>query len=191
MDLRDHLLEVQLRTEKNINTLFNIALRQIFEPSYLKKIDGTLHNTIKMQEVDDRHQNIIAYNKGSTIYINKRPFGALTTKKKMNYILHEFVHVLQNMKRFFLFRGFKEIHNMTSDLYDIVDSNLVKSYPEFLTGKKVKIGSGGKFEILAYLMNNSIDWTAITPEAKKKFIATLREYDIFNLENQFWHDRLN
>jgi hypothetical protein len=190
MDLENYLLEVQLKTGKNINSLFNVALKQIFDPVFLKKIENTLNRTIKIKEVDDRNQRIIAYNKGATIYINKRPFGALVLSKKMNYLLHEFMHVLQNMRRFFLFRGFKEINNMTLDLNDVVEKSLVKSFSEFLTGKSIKIGGGGKYEILAYLMNGTIDWSSITPEGKKQFIKILREYNVFDLSNSFWHERL-
>ena len=191
MNLENYLLEIQLKTERGINVLFNTALKQIFKPEYLRKIENTINRTVKLKEVDDRNQRIIAYNRGNAIYINKRPFGALVISKKMNYLLHEFIHVMQNMKRFFLFRGFKEIHNLTLDLDDVVQTSLIKSFPEFLTGKNVKIGSGGKFEILAYLMNNTIDWSAITPEGKKKFIRTLEEYNIFNLEDSFWKSRLD
>lgn len=190
MDLNNYLTEIQLRTGRNINLLFNTALRQIFEPEFLQKIERTIKSTIKIKEVDDRNQNIIAYNRAGTIYINKRPFGRLTLLKKMSYLLHEFMHVLQNLRQFFLFRGFKEIHNLTLDLYDIIESNLTSSYQEFLTGKNVKIGHGGKYEILAYLMNGTIQWNAITSEGKKKFIKTLRDYNIFKLDNQFWQDRL-
>ena len=191
MNLENYLLEIQLKTERGINVLFNTALKQIFKPEYLRKIESTINRTIKLKEVDDRNQRIIAYNRGNAIYINKRPFGALVLSKKMNYLLHEFIHVMQNMKRFFLFRGFKEIHDLTMDLDDIVQTSLVKSFPEFLTGKNVKIGSGGKFEILAYLMNNTVQWDAITPEGKKKFIRTLEEYNIFNLEDSWWKSRLD
>ena len=155
------------------------------------KIENTINKTVKIREVDDRNIRIIAYNRGNVIYINKRPFGALILSKKMSYLLHEFIHVMQNMKRFFLFRGFKEIHDLTLDLDDVVQTSLVKSFPEFLTGKNVKIGSGGKFEILAYLMNNTIDWSAITPDGKKKFVKTLHDYNIFNLDNEFWKTRLD
>jgi hypothetical protein len=191
MNLENYLLEIQLKTERGINVLFNTALRQIFKPEYLRKIENTINRTVKLKEVDDRNQRIVAYNRGNAIYINKRPFGALVISKKMNYLLHEFIHVMQNMKRFFLFRGFKEIHDLTLDLNDIVQTSLIKSFPEFLTGKNVKIGSGGKFEILAYLMNNSVHWDAITQEGKKKFIRILEEYNIFNLEDSFWKSRLD
>ena len=195
MDLENYLLEaqlleVQLKTKYNVNSLFNVALKQIFQPEILRKIENTLHRTIKIKEIDNRNQNIIAYNQGSSIYINKRPFGALVLTKKMNYLLHEFIHVLQNMRRFFLFRGFKEINDMTADLNDVVKSNLVKSFPEFLTGKATRIGGGDKYEILAYMMNNSIQWEALTKEGQEKFVKILREYNVFNLENQFWHSRL-
>jgi hypothetical protein len=190
MDLENYLLEVQLKTTKSINSIFNVALKQIFQPEFLRKIENTLRKTIKIREIDNRNQKIVAYNQGSSIYINKRPFGALVLTKKMNYLLHEFIHVLQNMRRFFLFRGFKEINDMTADLNDVVKSNLVKSFPEFLTGKSVRIGGGDKYEILAYAMNGTLDWTALTKEGQEKFVKILREYGVFNLENQFWHSRL-
>lgn len=190
MELRDHLLEVQLKTARSINGLFNLALRQAFQPEFLRKIENTIHNTIKVKEVEEKNNNIIAWNRGGTIFINKRSFGALPISKKMNYLLHEFMHILQTMKRFFLFRGFKEINNMTLDLYDMVERNLTKPYNVFLTKKNIGIGSGGKYEILAYLMNGSLDWSALTEEGQKKFVEILREYNVFNLESQFMKERL-
>ena len=191
MRLEDYLIEVQMGTVSNIETLFNLALKHIFKADYLRKIYNTISRTVKIIQVHEKNQNIIAWNRGSTIYINKAAFGELVLSKKLKYLLHEFMHVMQNLKRFFLFRGFKEIHDLTLDLDDIVQNSLVKSFEEFLTGRKVNIGRGGKYEILAYLMSGSIHWDAITPEGKEKFIKTLEGYDIFNLESPWWKQRLS
>jgi hypothetical protein len=191
MRLEDYLIEVQIGTQHNINSLFNYALRSIFKADYLSKIQSTISRTVKIVEAHERNRNIIAWSRGSTIYVNKQAFDQLNLFARTRYLLHEFMHVLQNMKRLFLFRGFKELHDLTLDLDDIVQNSLVKSFEEFLTGRKVGIGRGGKYEILAYLMSGSIHWDAITPEGKAKFIKTLEGYDIFNLENPWWKQRLS
>jgi hypothetical protein len=192
MNLENQLLEVELGTSNpQINNLFNAALKQVFNRQYLAKIENVIDKKIKIKEVHDRNPNVIAYSIGSTIYINKKEFYRLPLINQIKYVLHEFIHVMQNNKRFFIIRGLKELHELTNRLNDAVQGNLLKPYSVFLTKKNTKIGEGGKYEILAYIMNNSIDWDALSTEGRKKFLQALEDSNILNLESPFWKSRIN
>jgi hypothetical protein len=187
----EYLTEVELGTSNpQINNLFNVALKQIFNRQYLARIENTINKKIKIKEVNDRNPNVIAYSISSTIYINKKEFYKLPLIHQIKYILHEFIHVMQNNRRFFILRGLKELHDLTNRLNDAVQGNLVKPYSVFLTKKDTKIGEGGKYEILPYVMNNAIDWDALNTEGRKKFLQALEDSNILNLESPFWKSRI-
>jgi hypothetical protein len=192
MELDNYLLEVELGTSNpQINNLFNVALKQIFNRQYLARIENIINKKIKIKEVHDRNPNVIAYSIGSTIYINKKEFYRLPLDHQIKYVLHEFVHTMQNNRRFFILKGLKELHDLTNRLSDAVQGNLLKPYSVFLTKKNTKIGEGGKYEIFAYLMNNSIDWNALNTEGRKKFLQALEDSNVLNLESPFWKARTN
>ena len=116
-------------------------------------------------------------------------FNKLGMDKKISYLLHEFIHILQLSKSFFILKKFKEIHELSNILDRIVKNNLTKKYSIFLTGRNLNLGEE-KYEIISYLMNDSIDWSAITPQGKKQFIEALRSSRLFNLNSSFWIKRL-
>jgi len=189
-NLEDFITEVTLGNDKNFDNIFNLALEQVFSQSFLKKINNSIKRKIRFKEFNNRNQNIIAFNRGNAIYINKIPFEKLAVKSKIQYILHEFIHILQRKKKIFFFKDFKEINDLTDNLVPIMEKHLVKPLQMFLTKRNLNIGPGGKHEILGYLMNNSIDWTALSKEGKKLFIDELKKSQIFNLSHPFWRNRL-
>lgn len=191
MNLEDYITEVQLGHDSSLSNIFNVALGQVFSEKYLKKINSVLINNIKLKYINHLNKQMYAYNKGSNIYVNQEPFNALGPKQQIRTLLHEFVHVLQRKRKFFLFKEFKEISNLSKILGEIVKEDLVKPYPVFLTGRNANIGSGGDYEILAYLMSDTIDWSALTLRGREEFKEAIRKSGIFNLNHQFWIKRLN
>jgi hypothetical protein len=189
--LEDFLDEVTIGKDESLNRIFNLALQQVFSPAFVKKIDGEIRRRIKLKEITNRNQDILSYNKGNNIYINTIPFNKRNVREKMQLLLHEFIHLLQRKKKAFFFKNFKEIDNLTNRLVKVTESNLNKPLSVFLTGKNQNLGPGGKHEILGYLMNNKLNWAAISPEGKKLFMDELRASRIFNLSHPFWKKRLS
>jgi hypothetical protein len=63
----------------------------------------------------------------------------------------------------------------------------------FLTGKNQSLGTNErylKYELISYLMNGQIRWSALTDKGRQQFIEILREENIFNLNSDFWIKRL-
>jgi len=189
--LEDFLDEVTLGKDESLNRIFNLALQQVFSPQFVSKIDNEIKKRIKLKEINNKNQDILSYNKGNNIYINSIPFNKRGVREKMQLLLHEFIHLLQRKKKSFLFKNFKEIDSLTNNLVKVTEANLNKPLSVFLTGKNMNLGPGGKHEILGYLMNRSIDWSAISPEGKKLFINILKNSRIFNLSHPFWKKRLS
>lgn len=190
MEVKNMLLEVELQTSDNkINELFNYALGQMFQKWYLDKINEKIYNMVKIEEIRDK-RNIVAWQKGGKIFVNAPVFYAKQTKLQVRYLLHEFLHVLQRNKKLLFFRQFKELDDLGRKLNIIVRGNLVKPLSVFLTGKNVDLPTDSQEEILAYLMNDKIDWSAIKPEARRAFINELEKSRIFNLKTDFWQRRL-
>jgi hypothetical protein len=114
-------------------------------------------------------------------------------KDKVRYLLHEFIHIMQNTRNFMVIRSFKEVYDLADKLWPVVKKNLTKPLAVFLTGKNQSLGTNErylKYELISYLMNNDIRWDVITKEGHQKFIEILREENIFNLNSDFWVKRL-
>ena len=191
MELELLIHEVELETkDKQLNVLFDSYLSQVFSPAFKKKIDETLKDKISFKEVVDKNKNVIAYTMGNTIYVNSPVFYSKNRSKGILFLLHEFIHILQNSKSFFLMNKFNDIKNIEASLYNVVQRNLVKPYAVFLTGKQQALHSSGKDEVLTYQMNGSVDWSALKPGAKEEYIKILQQSGMFNLNSKFWRKRL-
>ena len=175
--LDDFLLEVELGDDSDFNKTFNLALKQVFNSRYLSKVNDMINRRIKFKEFNN---------------VNKIPFQERTIKRRMEIILHEFIHLVQRKRKVIFFKQFKEIDDLTEQLNIITRKYLKPRTPlsVFLTGKLQKLGPGGKHEILGYLMSNSIKWDAISIEGKGLFIDALKRSGIFDLSNSFWKKRL-
>lgn len=173
-----------------LNTLFNNYLKQIFSPSFYAVIDNHFKNRISFKEVSEENKSVVAYTIGNTIYVNKPVFYSKNANKAILFILHEFIHILQNSKSFFVVNKFGSIKKLENSLYLLVKQNLVKPYSQFLTNENQKLHSSGKSEILSYQMNNSVDWTAVKPGTKEAYKKILADSGLFNLNSDFWRKRL-
>ena len=182
--LSNYLLEVRLGKSPEIEDLFNAALGQIFSKKYLQKIENIIRKRIKIKEVKMK-PGAVAFNTGNTIFISKDEFPKIKKDKQINYLLHEFIHILQRKKAFFIFSRFKDLNNLTKKLVPIVDKHAT-NLSVFLTGKNVNLGPGKSHEILAYLLTNSIKWNAISSEGKMAFIQELKRSGLFNLDSKIW-----
>lgn len=187
--LRELLLEIELGTNPEIENTFNIALKQIFSENYLAKIENIIKKRIKIKEVRMK-AGAVAFNKGNNIYISKDEFPKLSKIRQVSFLLHEFVHILQRKRAFFFISRFKELNALTRRLTPIIKKNLIKPISVFLTGKNVDIGPGKMNEILAYLLNDSINWNAISPDGKEAFVRELKRSGVFNLNSKIWRSLL-
>lgn len=191
MELELLINEVELETkDTQLNKLFDNYIVQIFSPQFCKKIESLLRDKIKLEETVDKNNNVVAWTQGTTIYVNSPVFYSKNRSKAILFIMHEFIHVLQNSKSFFIMSKFNDIKELENALYTLVSNNLTKSYAQFLTGKNQDLHSSGKDEVLTYMMNNSIDWSAVKPGTKEKYKALLEQSGIFNLNTPFWTKRI-
>jgi len=188
MNLEDYLLEVELGQDSSLSEIFNVALTQVFSQEYLKKINSVLKKRIGLKYISER-EDINAYNKGNVIYVNKNNFEKLDSKQQVRTLLHEFIHILQNSKKFLIFfRQFKEIHNLSKELGKIVKNSLIEPISVFLNSRYVK-ALDTDYEIIPYLMSGNINWKAISPAGRRDIKIALKNSGIFNLHHQFWVKR--
>jgi len=190
LKLEDFLLEVQIGKDERINNLFNIALKQAFSSGFVNKIEEKLKKRIRIKEIYGKNKEVIAFNRGNAIYLEKTNFDKLPVKKKIQFLLHEFIHILQRKKKLGIFGAFKDIDNVNIVLDKILNKYLKGPKEVFLTGRNVKLGGGSKYEILSYLMNNSIKWDLLSPEGKTEFVNAIKSSNIFNINHPFWKSRL-
>lgn len=192
MQLELLLNEVELETrDKQLNILFDNYLSQVFSSSFKKKIDETLKDRISFKEVVDKTKNVVAYTIGNTIFVNSPVFYSKNRNKGILFLLHEFIHILQNSKSFFIVNKFNDIKTVEEQLYSLIQKNLIKPYSTFLTGKNQSLHSSGKDEILTYQMNDSIDWSAVKEGTKEQYIKILKQSGLFNLNSKFWQKRFS
>jgi hypothetical protein len=193
MRLNDFLIEAKTEEGEELEKAFGQALLKVFNPAYLPKIKKNISKDIKIKKKDFKNPNAVAYTKGRTIYVNEPIFEKLDMKDKVKYLLHEFIHIMQNTSNFVVIRAFKEIFNLADKLYPIVKKNITKPLPFFLTGKNQSLGTNPKYikyEIISYLMNGDIRWDAISKKGYLEFMDVLRKSRVFNLNSDFWVKRI-
>ncbi len=187
--MNDYLIELKIGKNPEVEKVFNLALKQVFSQTYLNKIENIITKRVKLKEKINKDQNMVAWNEGTNIYINKPIFYAKPIAQQMRYLLHEFMHVLHHSKSFMIIRNFKEMKNLSNALWPIIDKH-TKDKGAFLTGKSIDKKYLNKEETVSYLMNDSIKWNNITPEGKQLFISELKRSGMFNLQHPFWLKRL-
>jgi len=189
-ELANLLLEVELGTKPEVEHLFNYALSQVYSSHYLNKINNFIRGRINVKEEMSQKPNIVAWNNGSTIFINKLVFYQKSRTDQIQYLLHEFTHVLQNRRNFMVLKTFPELHHLGEELYDIARKNLVGTMAEFLTGHDQPLPTKDEYETVAYLMNGKIDWNALNRDGRKDFVNKLYDSGIFNMKSIFWKKRV-
>lgn len=189
MNYKEYLEEAVKDVEPKLRRVFNDALKEVFTPSFLAEISKKVGDHLIIKQVEEK-PNIIAYNVGSTIYINKTVFWNLTPKQQARYLLHEFIHILQRKRGVSLLAKFADVRTLSKRIYSIYKEHSTQPLSVFLTGKNQDLGAGGKWEVLSYFMNNTIDWRAIDDEGKIKIISEIKGSGIFNTNSPFWRRRL-
>lgn len=187
--LHDYLTELAIGKNPEIEKVFNLALKQVYSAGFLNKIENKITNRVKVKEKVMKDPNVVAWNTGTGIFVNKPVFYSKPIKEQMKYLLHEFVHVLHHSKGFLWMKNFKEVKTLTDNLWKIIEQH-AKNKGRFLTGKDVDSKFINKEETMSYLMNDSIKWNEITPEGRMQFINELKKSDMFNLQHPFWIKRL-
>jgi hypothetical protein len=190
MNLEDYLFEVKMKgVSPKLESLFNEAIKEVFSSAYFNKIEKDLAKKIGMKKVKLKDNKVAAYTMGSTIYVNEPYFESISPKKQMDYLLHEFIHILQKSKKFFLLSSFKELNSLGIKLWKIVKKES-KNPGKFLTNKDTPSHLINKYEVIAYLMNNSINWNEISSDGRRQFKNLLKSSGLFNLSSNFWKKRL-
>ena len=191
MKLQDYVIEVSLGKDPKTEALFNRALKEIFSLRFYNKIQDVVKKHIPI--IHDSHteyQDSPASSKGGKIYTTN-VFERKSPEDKMRFLLHEFIHVLQDAKSFFIFNRFKELDVLSKKLMGILKKHLIKPIDIFLTNKNQgKALRNKKMEIVAYAMNNSINWQALSPQGQQLFVGELRKSGLFNLTSKSWQRRL-
>lgn len=187
--MNDYLMEISIGTNPDLESIFNHALQQVFSKQYLSKIESVLAKKIKLKEKVSKNTDVVAWVEGTTIYVNKPEFEKRDGKSKVKYLLHEFMHVLNNSKSFFIIKSFKEINDLSEKLWTITKKE-AKDPGLFLAGRSIPKHLLNKQEALSYLMNDKVQWKNISPKGKEEFQKALKDAGVFNLGNQFWKNRL-
>lgn len=190
MELFNLIAEVQIGEDADVNKLFNWALTQIYSKEYLDKINKFITGKLQIKEMVKNNTTVAESDRNGTIYINKPLFYSKSKNEQVKYLLHEFVHIQQNKRNFVVSKTFQELHDLSEELYAIVKKNLLKPLPVFLTGKEQQMPTSDSYEIIAYLMNGSVNFSVLKPEGKKEFIAAMVNSNIFNMQSTFWLKRL-
>lgn len=187
--MHDYLTELTLGNNPDLEKFFNYALQQVFTNEYLSKIDTILSKKIKLKEKMSKNPDVVAWVEGTTIYVNKPEFYARDVKSRIRYLLHEFMHILNNSKSFIFVKQFKEINELSKKLWAITKKH-AKDPGMFLAGRSIPAHLLNNQEALSYLMNDKVQWKNISPEGAKLFKQALKDAGVFNLDHAFWKSRL-
>jgi hypothetical protein len=188
--LNDYIIELKLGKDAELESIFNLALKEVFSAEYLSKIDSTIKKRVKVKEKINHRTNVVAWVEGTTIYVNKPQFYARDKASQIKYLLHEFMHVLMNSKSFFVINKFKEVKNLSELLWTIIKKH-TDDPGKFLTGTSQKKSMLNSQEALSYLMNDKIKWSAMSPVGIRFFKKTISDSKLFNTGSRFWKSRLS
>lgn len=188
MTLEQYLKEVEISGDEGATRDFNIILRQVFSLNYVKRIEDTIKKRIKIIKKDLPKGAVAMHSFGNKIIIDPEQYNSLEPKRRMIYLLHEFFHVLQNTKSFFIISKFKELEDLEKRIEKNIRPYLIKPLEVFLSGKNIWLGKKSvlRKEIIPYLILGNIDWTAIKQEGKQRLWETMRNSGVFNMSHPFW-----
>lgn len=189
MDLNQYLTEVILTGDNELNIFFDDTLKKVFSPSYYNKIESTLQNKINLSyynNPNDRAASFVKPGDNKHIYINKYFFDKYSREKKMEFLVHEFFHILQQSKSFLFQKKFKEIIDLDKTLEKIAIPYLKGSFTSFLTGQSNET-IDSDCEMLSYIVGNrSADWNRIDLRGKKLIQNTIENSGFFNTHSDYW-----
>ena len=189
MNLNRYLTEVSLTGAEEFEEFFNNALKEVFSSSYMNKIDSLIKK-INIKTYSNASDKVVAYvNSGNNkeIFVNRYYFDSLPKERKIEFLLHEFFHILQQTKSFIFIRRFKDLIELDNALEKEIPRYLNSTLSEFLTGQARKISS--RFEVLPYIVGTrTADWSSISKEGKKYIEETLKNSGIFNTSSKYFRD---
>jgi hypothetical protein len=173
--------EINLQTrDQKMNLLFNNYLKQVFAPQFLKKIERIIKNVTPGEFKDN--SAVVAYTKGNKFFINTNQFYSKPRKESIVYLIHEFIHLLEN-------NHLQDLLILEKKLYKLVKQNLKGDISLFLTNKKQDLHSDGiEAESLTYVVaNKSANWNYVKEGTKEKYVNLLRESGVFNLSSSYFN----
>lgn len=176
---------VNSKSEK-LNKLFRFYMKNIYSSNFYSKLDKFFEKKIQLKEDTNVADNVIAYTKGNSIYINPNSIYKKSGEDAVVFLLHETIHLLENNSKIF-----PEIKNVEKKLWEIVSKNLIGDISEFYTGKKQSLHSNPQDEVLTYLFNGSIHWKYVKPTTKERYFNILKESGIFNMNSNFLKKRFD
>ena len=189
MNIYSYIAEVTLEGDDDLNDFFNEALKKVFSLSYYNKIEDIIKDKIKLIYYNDPKDFTTAYVKqgnNKLIYINRYYFDRLPKDKKIEFLVHEFFHILQQTKSFLFIRKFKELIDLEQKVKKIIEFYLTGSITAFLTGQSKETISPEN-EILSYIIGSrSADWSKIKPKGKEEIRKVLEESGLFNTSSDYW-----
>jgi hypothetical protein len=196
MKLNNYLTEAQIfnnvkeneKEKHNINILFDYAIKNCFSEAYQNKIEDFFQSSkINIKEI--QKADFLMKTIGNTIFVNMNEMKKRDAEQNVKYLLHEFIHILQGSKSLLFRNKFPELNQLANELSNIAKNNLTKSVSEFLTARKQVLKSSGPEEFVAYLMNDSMDYSALKDNGISYKEAIIKS-GIFNTDNSFWKNRL-
>ena len=176
--------ELEIDSEINkINRNFRKYIEQVFSPIFLKKIDRVFKKPLIVENFKENTNVMALTSPDNVISVNTKMFLSLPTERAMVYIIHELLHVLQNMSQF------PEVKKVNK----LLGIKTLKRIPrqkvnEFLTGKSQDIHSDYKDEFLSYCSNAAFKWD-MAKELKAEYLNILKLSGIFNLDSEWWSKR--
>lgn len=188
MNINRYLAEITLIGAEDFNEFFNNALKEVFSSSYMNKID-TILKRIEIKPYSKASEKVVAYvNAGNNknIFVNRYYFDDLPKEKKIEFLLHEFFHILQQTKSFIFFRRFKDLIELDERLEREIPRYLNAPMSEFLTGQKNRKIST-RLEVLPYIIGTrTADWSCISKEGKKYIRDVLTSSGLFNINSNYF-----
>lgn len=189
MNLNDYLTEVKL-DDANLESIFNHAIGEIFSAKMVQKIESIFKQKLHIEYVDHKNKNEMVWTEGSKISVNKSEFAKLSPQRKVEYLTHEFIHVLLNQKTFFIASKFSELDAFTKALFDIVKKHANGNIGSFLLSKPLEEKYINNQEALAYFMNANQDWNQVSKEGAEEIKKTIINSGLFNTNSSFWKKKL-
>jgi len=186
-----HLLEKIVFNEDNdITKILDVALQQIFTQEYYQKISSSLKKTIHIKSVRSGG-DFGAYTQGNTIVVNADVFHESNFEEQISYLLHEFMHILQKQSHL-MKKVFPEFIQLSKTIFTLVKQDLKnKPISIFLVGEPKQMKTANWEEVIAYMMNDKINWNVLSNETRQQIYAVLQRSNVFHLKTLYWKKRIH
>jgi len=161
-------------------------LRKNFTSDFAKELIGYL-DKIKIV-FKERKDDVVAMTfSDKEITINPKMFYARSNEEQMAYLAHELIHVSEK-------KGNTKVKSLNRKLWDFYETNKIDGtdVSMVMVGKpRVSRRWVNKHECVNYLLTEKVHFEYLEPGSKEEFKELLEKYKLFNLDSQFWKNRLD